>query len=183
MTYLRSLSAQFRSFCRADSYSAKKDEDIDPIHLWRPNVAGLLPGKWWSRIPPENGFCQIPTNVFHILRSRERLTVPQGVAVYARATDEEIGEMRIHYAGFVHPHFGLGRPDKRGGTPLIFEVRCHNLDVVLRQGEVLARLQFYRMSQGEDLSTRDKEKIENLQDDPYATQELNLSKIFSTKWN
>lgn len=29
-----------------------------------------------------------------------------GVAVYCRPSDETIGEMRIHYAGFVHPGFG-----------------------------------------------------------------------------
>ena len=164
-------------------YRAKNGEDIAPIPLWKPDGISLPPGGWWSRVPPTKGICRIPTDQFHILRSRERLTVPQGVAVYARATDEEIGEMRIHYAGFVHPHFGLERPDDSVGTPLIFEVRCHNLNVVLRQGEILARLQFYRMSKGDDLSERDKEKIRNSQDDPYASQELSLSKIFSNEWN
>ena len=164
-------------------YQARDDKDIAPVPLWRPNGTALPPEKWWSRVPPENGVCRIETDRFHILRSQERLTVPQGVAVYARATDEEIGEMRIHYAGFVHPHFGLGRTDSDEGTPLIFEVRCHNLGVVLRHREILARLQFYRMSKGDDLSERDKKKIQNSQDDPYATQELSLSKIFSTQWN
>jgi hypothetical protein len=54
--------------------------------------------------------------------------------------------MRIHYAGFVHPWFGLNRGDDKEGTPLIFEVRGHDLPTVLGHKEKLARLEYYRMS-------------------------------------
>jgi len=75
--------------------------------------------------------------------------------------------MRIHYAGLVHPHFGL-RDDGENGTPLIFEVRGHQVDVSLRHGERMANLTLYRMSQeaGPDKS-------------PYGTQTLKLSSFFS----
>src|SRR5213078_579320 len=87
---------------------------------------------------------------FYILRSKELMALPAGIAVYCRATDETIGEMRIHYAGFVHPHFGRDRSDGQTGTPLIFEVRGHDVRVLLKDGEKLARLTFYRMAEYSD---------------------------------
>jgi deoxycytidine triphosphate deaminase len=65
--------------------------------------------------------------------------------------------MRIHYAGFVHPHFGI-RDDGEKGTPLIFEVRGHQVDVNLRQGERMANLRLYRMSEDAGAGTSDYEK-------------------------
>src|ERR1039458_4443353 len=86
----------------------------------------------------------IKKNNFYILRSLERISLPPGVCIYCRAIDETIGEMRIHYAGFVHPLFGRER--KEWGTPLIFEVRGHDVEVTLTDGEKMAHLTFYRMS-------------------------------------
>ena len=77
--------------------------------------------------------------------------------------------MRIHYAGFAHPYFGFERQDGIDGTPLIFEVRGHDVHVSLRDGEKMARLIFYRMSQ-------DAEKPEKT---AYDTQTLKLSKFFA----
>jgi dCTP deaminase len=117
-------------------------------------------------------------NSFYILRSKEKIILPPGVCVYCRAIDETIGEMRIHYAGFVHPHFGYhirGERHKRVveiGTPLIFEVRGHDVHVVLNDDEPLARLQFYRMSR--DCSeTPNRKKLS-----AYHDQTLRLSQFF-----
>ena len=84
--------------------------------------------------------------------------------------DETIGEMRIHYAGFVHPYFGTVRTDNKIGTPLMFEVRGHNVNVSLGHKEILAKLTYYRMSQEPDKSQP-----------AYDNQELELSKLFA-KW-
>jgi deoxycytidine triphosphate deaminase len=109
---------------------------------------------------------------FYILKSKELLALPKGVAVYCRAIDEYLGEMRIHYAGFAHPWFGRTRKDGRTGTPLIFEVRGHDVNVSLQDGETMARLLFFRMS--EDASREDVED-----DTPYNAQQLQLSKYFA----
>src|SRR5262249_8537952 len=87
-----------------------------------------------------------------------------------------IGEMRIHYAGFVHPFFGGLRGDGVVGTPLMFEVRGHQVNVSLADQEKMASLTFYRMS--EDCKTEDQPP-----DDPksYQNQTLDLSKFFR-KW-
>jgi dCTP deaminase len=127
------------------------------------------PCKHWSLKESEKDRLTIEKENFYILRSRERIAVPPGIAVYCRASDETIGEMRIHYAGFVHPWWGLRRNDGTRGTPLIFEVRGHQVNVSLAHGERMATLTFYRMSQ-------DAEEGELT---PYESQKLQLSKFFA----
>jgi hypothetical protein len=70
----------------------------------------------------------------------------------------------------VHPFFGLVREDQRFGTPLIFEVRGHDLPISLADNEVMAKLIFYRMSKDAEATEEDKS--------PYDAQELNLSALF-----
>lgn len=73
------------------------------------------PGEYWQIVPPlDNGRLTIKKNAFYILRSKEHIRLPKGLAVYCRAVDETIGEMRIHYAGFVHPGFGTCRLVRAG---------------------------------------------------------------------
>lgn len=56
---------------------------------------------YWEPVPSINDTLNIIPNEFYILRSKERIILPESVAVYCRAMDETLGEMRIHYAGFV----------------------------------------------------------------------------------
>lgn len=156
------------------AFAANRDEaaSMEPIDLWGKRRAN--PRKYW-RFEMGDGTerHRVSTSEFYILRSKERIALPGGVAVYARAIDEAIGEMRIHYAGFAHPYFGLQRGDDQKGTPLIFEVRGHNVDVNLRDGETMARLRFFRMSR----DVVDEEDDES--DSPYDDQSLQLSKFFA----
>lgn len=110
---------------------------------------------------------KIEKDKFYILRSKEKIALPPSVAIYCRAMDETFGEMRIHYAGFVHPYFGY-KSKKSGGTPLIFEVRGHDVDINLCDNEPLAKLYFYRMS----------EIKKDISDKKYYNQVLKLSKYF-----
>lgn len=89
------------------------------------------------------------------------------MAVYCQAISETLGELRIHYAGFVHPGFGTWNDE---GTPVIFEVRGHNVTTYLHDKETLANINFYRMS---EFATPEKSQ--------YDEQELQLSKYFK-KW-
>lgn len=157
-----------------------KGGNEDYIPVWGKEHSDSV--KYWKcisseYIKDENRFT-IEPNEFYILRSKERISLPKGVAVYCKAMDETLGEMRIHYAGFAHPFFGMDRDDDKEGTPLIFEVRGHNVKVNLTDGEKLARLVFYRMS--EDCVEPPKQnKMEEQK--IYNNQELTLSKFF-TRW-
>ena len=130
---------------------------------------------FWELISSENDTLIIDKDEFYILRSKERMYLPEEIAVYCRAMDETLGEMRIHYAGFVHPCFGKYRNDDKEGTPLIFEVRGHNINVLLNDNEKFAKLHFYRMSQ------QVKYKEPEIPEEDYGSQELKLSKYFNIK--
>jgi len=156
------------AFCVKD----KDRENFNPIDLWkRKGKFKPSPEAYWERLEAEkvdkNYRLVIKEGNFFILRSMERIKLPKGIAVYCRAIDETIGEMRIHYAGFAHPLFGKDRNDGKDGTPLIFEVRGYGVNVNLKHGEKLATLIFYRMSK----ETRKKQK-------GYNNQELELSSFF-----
>ena len=142
----------------------------EAIPLWEKEAAEKPnPIKFWKRIRAgERKRIKIEKGNFYILRSKELMALPSGIAVYCKASDETIGEMRIHYAGFVHPWFGRDRDDGKIGTPLIFELRGHQVDVSLADGERLANLVFYRMS---NAAVKERENA-------YSSQTLQLSKIF-----
>ena len=146
-----------------DLWTKAKDEKPDPCDFWCFDMSD------------EHNRLNIKNGEFYLLRSSERISLPPGVAVYCRPMDETLGEMRIHYAGFVHPFFGTEREDDEKGTPLIFEVRGHNVDVTLAHKEKLAKLIFYRMSR---VAEKEKKKDNEKKKNDYGNQELNLSKYF-----
>jgi len=151
------------------AFKAKNVEDR--IDLW--GKEALKPEMYWDLAEltdNRNQNCfQISKDSFYILRSVEKISLPPQIAVYCKAMDESLGEMRIHYAGFVHPYFGYERKDHSEGTPLIFEVRGHDVVVNLLHKEKLAKLIFYRMSDKPD---------KNDETNDYDTQTLKLSKFF-----
>jgi dCTP deaminase len=149
------------------AFCAERDKSDEPICLWKADVLAD-PCKNWKFIKSDgNKRLKIENDRFYILRSKERIRVPAGIAINCKASDETIGEMRIHYAGFVHPWFG-DRDDGENGTPLIFEVRGHQVDVSLRHGERMANLTLYRMSENAEPEITD-----------YGKQTLKLSGFFS----
>lgn len=151
------------------AFRARQAPQTRPLVLWETTAD---PWAYWDFVlPTDSRRLSLHQGLFYILRSKELIALPKGVAVYCRAIDESLGEMRIHYAGFAHPFFGRSRADHSIGTPLIFEVRGHDINVSLQDGETMARLQFYRMS--EDASELDTDR-----ESPYEEQTLKLSKFF-----
>lgn len=127
----------------------------DPRNFWDPKFA-------------DHEAIQLETGRLYILRSKERLRIPAHLALECKSYTTEMGEWRIEYAGFAHPHFGQLRSDGRG-TPIIFEVRGHNVPTILTHGIPLGNVRFLRMSKPaprpEEIPT-------------YEKQELALSRCF-----
>ncbi|MCK4225008.1 MAG: 2'-deoxycytidine 5'-triphosphate deaminase [candidate division Zixibacteria bacterium] len=152
------------------AFRAKKDKDL-VVDLTK-EEKHYNPKDFWEEVSLNiDSPLKIEPERFHILRSKERFKLPRDIAVYCQAVSETIGELRIHYAGFVHPGFGSTRPKE--GTPIIFEVRGHNVDTFLRDGETLAHIKFYRMSEPCTPDSLEKEKKSE-----YEKQELRLSSYF-----
>ena len=126
----------------------------DPRDFWEPVTLG------------QDRHLQLLTNRLYILRSKERLRLPGHLAVECQTYTETLGEWRIEYAGFAHPWFGFSRSN---GTPIIFEVRGHNIRTILRDGLQLGNVMFRRMS-------KDAEKPKRWPQ--YEAQELKLSSCF-----
>jgi dCTP deaminase len=168
--------------CKGVAFRSKKvsSGEIEAyIPLWSSRGNDPLPNPvefWDIGVTDHRKRLHIEDDRFYILRSKEKLHVPKGIAIYCRASDETMGEMRIHYAGFVHPFFGLYRKDNSQGTPLIFEVRGHQVPVSLGHGEKLASLVFYRMS--EDPADLTDDQIKDEAKD-YGSQDLKLSTRFA----
>ncbi len=162
--------------CQGVAFRSKAaSERQEAVRLWDVDDKPDPCAYWDLEVADEHERLYIKPGVFYILRSKEKLCVPKGVAIYCRASDETMGEMRIHYAGFVHPYFGLFREDGKRGTPLIFEVRGHQVPVSLADKEKMANLIFYRMSEdAPELSEEDKKKEAK----GYGSQDLKLSKFF-----
>lgn len=150
---------------KASAFVARNSDKIEPIDL-KAEDKSYNPRLYWEpRKMEPKGMLLMEKNRFYILRSKERFYLPQDVAVRCIAYTENLGETRIHYAGFAHPWFARDNPNKTG-APLIFEVRCHSFPIVARDGEDFARIEFYKMAEPTTVKT------------PYDSQELKLSRYF-----
>jgi dCTP deaminase len=102
------------------------------------------PTEFWDPVVANQDAIELEPDRFYILRSKECLRIPGDLALECQAYTETMGEWRIEYAGFAHPYFGMSTPQ---GTPLIFEVRGHNIPTILMDGIQLGNVAFKRMSQ------------------------------------
>ncbi|HWZ44117.1 MAG TPA: 2'-deoxycytidine 5'-triphosphate deaminase [Candidatus Saccharimonadales bacterium] len=78
---------------------------------------------------------------FYILASKEKVSVPPDWAAEMVPMDQDIGEFRIHYAGFFDPGFGYGAGDVRG-TRAVLEVRAHEVPFLIEHGQIMGRLKY-----------------------------------------
>ena len=86
---------------------------------------------------------------FYILASKEEIRVPPEWAAEMVSMDQDIGEFRIHYAGFFDPGFGYGTSDIKG-TRAVLEVRAHEVPFLVEHGQTLGRLEYWRLQSRPD---------------------------------
>ncbi len=82
---------------------------------------------------------------FYILASREAVTVPPDHAAEMRAYDTQVGEFRVHYAGFFDPGFGFAECGG-AGSRAVLEIRSFEVPFVLRHGQLVGRLVYEPLS-------------------------------------
>ncbi|HET8581564.1 MAG TPA: 2'-deoxycytidine 5'-triphosphate deaminase [Candidatus Paceibacterota bacterium] len=93
------------------------------------------------------GTIELVPGRFYILTTNEYLRVPSAYAAELRPVDPRIGEFRVHAAGFVDPGWGGAR-----GAPITLEVTLPDRSPLLvRHGEIIARVRFERMKRVPDM--------------------------------
>ena len=123
------------------AYKARRNTpaiDLANINYYRPE-------DFWDRIddPGKRGLI-LEQGDFYILASKEEISVPPEWAAEMVSMDQDIGEFRIHYAGFFDPGFGYGSSDIKG-TRAVLEVRAHEVPFLIEHGQTLGRLEYWRL--------------------------------------
>ena len=108
---------------------------------------------------------------FYILASKEKVSVPPEWAAEMVSIDQDIGEFRIHYAGFFDPGFGYGAADIKG-THAVLEIRAHEVPFLIEDRQVVGRLMYLPL-----IGPPDKVYGTNI-GSSYQRQKLALSKHF-----
>jgi len=134
--------------------------------------AAYNPFDYWEPVSAEQGGrLVIRPDDFHLLISKEFVSIPPAVAAEMAAYDPTNGELRTHYAGFFDPGFGYG--EGLSGTQAVLEVRAHDVPFMLEDGQPIARLAFERMAEPPDRLYGDRELGSHFQ-----RQRVNLSRQF-----
>ena len=120
---------------------AYKARDNAPV-IDLAKINHYAPDEFWEKRydPGERGLILDPGG-FYILASKEKVSVPPDWAAEMVSIDQDIGEFRIHYAGFFDPGFGHGAGDVRG-TRAVLEVRAHEVPFLIEHGQIIGRLKY-----------------------------------------
>ena len=114
-------------------------------------IAYYEPREFWEPVHAVDGGKAIILNPddFYILGSREPVSVPPDHAAELVPYDAQVGEFRVHYAGFFDP--GFGHTGVRGkGTHAVLEVRSRDVPFVLEHGQIVGRLAYERLTEEPD---------------------------------
>jgi dCTP deaminase len=123
-------------------FKAKRDAGVidydrigayDPLDFWEPIYAR------------QHDFIVLNLDDFYILASKEAVSVPPDYAAEMVPYDTEVGEFRVHYAGFFDPGFGH-REQGGSGSRAVLEVRPHEVPFMLEDGQIVGRLAYERLA-------------------------------------
>jgi len=151
------------------AYRARRTTGLVDLH----RVAAYRRGDFWEPIAIESGRRELVLvpDEFYILASLEDIRVEANEAAEMIAYDTSVGEVRVHYAGFLDPGFGL--PEQNGrGSKVVLEVRSHDVPFLLDHGQRVGTLVFEPMAERPDILYGQSIKSN------YQGQGLKLSKHF-----
>ena len=109
------------------------------------DVRGIYePRDYWEPIytKPGEGFILDPHD-FCILATKEAVSIPPDHAAEMVAYDTDVGEFRVHYAGFFDPGFGYGKAEH--ASKAVLEVRAHEVPFMLEHQQIIGWLRYERL--------------------------------------
>ena len=123
--------------------------------------------KFWKPLRPIKNSLIIEKNKFYILKSKEKIRIPNNLAGEMIPYDTGIGDFRAHYAGFFDPGFGDPK-----GSYAVLEVKTNELPFILEDGQTIARIKY------EKLNKKTHVVYGSTINSNYQNQKLALSKHF-----
>ena len=123
--------------------------------------------KFWKPLKPRKKTLIIEKNKFYILKSKEKIRIPNNLAGEMIPYDTGIGDFRVHYAGFFDP--GFGDPN---GSYAVLEVKTNELPFMIEDGQTIARIKYEKLNKKTSIVYGSNIKSN------YQNQKLALSKHF-----
>ncbi|MFP4111420.1 MAG: 2'-deoxycytidine 5'-triphosphate deaminase domain-containing protein [Candidatus Woesearchaeota archaeon] len=128
---------------------SKKDE-YDPNKFFKSIVTGNN----------DHGKLTLEKDRFYILSTKERISVPLDYSSEMIPFFNQVGELRVHYAGFFDPGFGYGKEGEVKGCVAVLEVRPHE-NITIYDGQPICLMEFF--------------KNKSMPDNPYGFSNNNYS--------
>jgi dCTP deaminase len=97
---------------------------------------------YWEKIIPKEDYFIIEKDEFYILRSKERIVIPNDSAAELEPFNDSFGNFRVHYAGFFDPGFGADN-----GIPAVLELRAYDTPFIIRDGQLVGQLNYYKIEE------------------------------------
>ena len=97
---------------------------------------------YWEKIIPKEDYFIIEKDEFYILRSKERIIIPNDSAAELEPFNDSFGNFRVHYAGFFDPGFG-----NDNGLPAVLELRAYDTPFIIRDGQLVGQLNYYKIEE------------------------------------
>ena len=123
------------------AYKAKKITsaiDMSKINYYEKDM-------YWEKIIPKEDYFIIEKDEFYILRSKERIIIPNDSAAELEPFNDSFGNFRVHYAGFFDPGFG-----NDNGLPAVLELRAYDTPFIIRDGQLVGQLNYYKIEKIKD---------------------------------
>jgi len=114
-------------------------------------VGALSRTDYWEPIvtqPDRRELILVPDD-FYILASAEAVIVGMDEAAEMVAYDTSVGEIRVHYAGYLDPAFGLAEAGG-AGSRIVLEVRSHDVPFLIDHGQRIGSLIYEPMTERPD---------------------------------
>lgn len=144
-------------------YRAKRHSGVLDLS----KIGGHERADFWEPLTTKGGHLILDPGEFYILASKEDIHIPADMAAEMAPIATDIGEFRVHYAGFFDPGFGTGS----AASKAVLEIRGRDVPFLLGDGQSIARLVF------EPMQSQPK-ALYGSNTSHYQGQGLKLSKLF-----
>ncbi len=122
-----------------DKITAFKAKNSTPI-LYFSKIKYHKISEFWKPIKTNKKSLVILPDEFFILKSKQKIKIPDNMAGEMIPYDTGIGDFRAHYAGFFDPGFG-----SNFGSYAVLEVRTNEVSFNLEHDQIVARLYYEKL--------------------------------------